>query len=263
MRKLFCVLLLLWGWGLAGAQDAVRPLPRAQEVGLVLLHGKWGRPPAPQAQRFADLGFQVVSPEMGWSRAQGYGIGYADSLAGVHAAVQGLRARGVRTVIVGGQSFGANGALAYAARYNDADGLILFAPGHNPDIDRNRDMAKVARAREMVARGQGGEPLEFTDHNDGGRTQLLSVPAAHYLSYFDPEGLASMPRSAQALTRAIPVIVFMGRSDFVTRQGKGYFFDRLPPHPASLYRVSPADHREVPAASFDDTLAWLEANFLR
>ena len=261
----FFALIGLLGLLLHGASHA-QPLPQrleAKEVGLVLLHGKWGMPPAPLAIRFSQLGFQVESPEMGWSRGNAYRVAYAHSLEAVHAAVVALRAKGAKKVVLGGPSFGANGALAYASQYDDIDGLILFAPGHNPDIDKNRNPSKVAEARALVVDGRGSQSVTVTDHNDGGRSEEITLAATSYLSYFDPEGLAAMPRSARNLKKPLPVIVFMGKSDFVTRQGPRYFFERLPAHPGSRYQVSPADHRAVPAASFEETLAWLEAVILR
>lgn len=268
MRRLLLLCLAGLLHGVAWAQATQQrpespPEPRSEslsrgDVGVVLLHGKWGQPPAPLASRLAQAGFQVVSPEMGWSRSNAYRITYQDSLAGVRKEVEKLRASGVKKVVIGGQSFGANGALAYAGHYGEVDGVILFAPGHNPDIDRNRDPVKVRQAKALIEKGEREALIEFTDHNDGGRVRDIQTSPTAYLSYFDPEGLASMPASARRIKVPVPVIVFMGRSDFVTTKGPWYFFNHLPRHPASLYQVSPADHREVPAASYDEALKWIE-----
>lgn len=268
MSRLIGLFLAIAAFGAAAqGSDSTGSTPASRispnDMALVLMHGKWGRPPAPLAAQFTQAGFQVLSPEMGWSGAQAYRVTYADSLAAVHRDIEKLRASGVKKVVVGGQSFGANGALAYASLYDNIDGLMLFAPGHNPDIDRNRNPAKVQLAKSMVEKGQGDQPVVFTDYNDGSRVRDFEVPAASYLSYFDPKGLAAMPVSAQRIRKPVPVIVFMGRSDFVTTQGPGYFFHRLPGHPGSRYVVSLAGHREVPAASYDEALKWLEAVVMR
>ena len=233
------------------------------ELAILLLHGKWGMPPAPLVQQFREAGYKVVSPEMGWSRETAYSINYETSLQRVSAEVESLRQQGFKKVVLGGQSFGANGALAYASIYSNVDALLLFAPGHNPDIDRNRNPFKVNEAKALISSAQPDKLITFTDFNDGSRTKDFSISPQAYLSYFDPDGLASMPKTATNQKKAIPVLVFMGRSDFVTRQGTGYFFNRLPKHPANKYVVSDAEHRQVPQASFPSALQWVESHVLK
>jgi len=233
------------------------------ELAIVLLHGKWGMPPAPLDQQFKDAGFKVVSPEMGWSRETAYSITYEVSLQRVNAQVESLRQQGFKRIVLGGQSFGANGALAYASLFSNVDALLLFAPGHNPDIDRNRNPAKVEEAKALIAAGQPDKLITFTDFNDGSRTKDFSVSPQAYLSYFDPDGLASMPKTATSQKKAIPVLVFMGRSDWVTRQGAKYFFGRLPKHPANQYVVSDSEHRQVPQSSFPLAMQWIESYVLK
>ena len=233
------------------------------ELAIVLLHGKWGMPPAPLVQQFQEAGYKVVSPEMGWSREMAYSMSYEASLQRVSAEVESLRQQGFKKVVLGGQSFGANGALAYASIYSNVDALLLFAPGHNPDIDRNRNPAKVDEAKALISSAQPDKLISFKDFNDGSRTQDFSASPQAYLSYFDPDGLASMPKTATNQKKAIPVLVFMGRSDWVTRQGARYFFDRLPKHPANKYVVSDAEHRQVPQASFPSAIQWVESHVLK
>jgi pimeloyl-ACP methyl ester carboxylesterase len=220
-------------------------------------------PPAPLVQQFREAGYKVVSPEMGWSRETAYSINYEASLERVNAEVESLRQQGFKKVVLGGQSFGANGALAYASIYSNVDALLLFAPGHNPDIDRNRNPFKVNEAKALISSAQPDKLITFTDFNDGSRTQDFSISPQAYLSYFDPDGLASMPKTAINQKKAIPVLVFMGRSDLATRQGTWYFFNRLPKHPANKYVVSDAEHRQVPQASFPSALQWVESHVLQ
>jgi len=243
--------------------DLVAQTTQKSEVAVVLLHGKWGMPPAPLDQQFKEAGFKVVSPEMGWSREASYSMTYEASLQRVNAQVESLRQQGFKKVVLGGQSFGANGALAYASLFSNVDALLLFAPGHNPDIDRNRNPAKVDEAKTLISSGQSDKLMTFTDFNDGNRTKDFSVSPQAYLSYFDPDGLASMPKTATNQKKVIPVLVFMGRSDWVTRQGEKYFFSRLPKHPANQYVVSDSEHRQVPKASFLSAMHWLESQVLK
>jgi pimeloyl-ACP methyl ester carboxylesterase len=247
----------------AHAADAYEDKYRNQgvkphETALVLMHGKWGAPPAPLAADFAAERFHVVSPEMPWSGARNYDVTYEEALKQLQATVAGLRASGYRRVFIGGQSFGANGALAYAAVYGDVDGVLLFAPGHNPDIDRNgQPRGMIADARSAIAAGRPHETVAFVDYNDGNRSRALQLRADAYVSFFADDGLANMRLSASRVPRPIPVLCVMGNGDYVTRQGSGYFFDRLPRHPKSQYLVSRAAHREVPRASYPLALDWI------
>lgn len=231
---------------------------KPHETALILLHGKWGRPPAPLAEDFARERFHVVSPEMPWSGTRNYDETYEQALKQLHATVTELRAQGYRRIVVGGQSFGANGALAYAALYGDADGLLLFAPGHNPDIDRNgQPRGMIADARAAIRNHRPDETVSFIDYNDGNRSRAVQLRADAYVSFFADDGLANMRLSASRVTRPVPVLCVMGNGDFVTRQGSGYFFDRLPRHPRSRYVESRASHREVPRASYALALDWI------
>lgn len=233
---------------------AVKP----HETAIILLHGKWGGPPAPLHSNFEVEKFYVVSPLMPWSGVSAYDKTYESALSDVNKLVLKLRADGFKKVIIGGQSFGANGALAYAAVYGDVDGLLLFAPGHNPDIDRNNQPGLVSDARKNIKDGKPEQLITFSDFNDGGRYRAIEARSDVFYSFFNEDGLANMQESAKKVKKPIPTIVFMGSDDFITRKGSGYFFDRLPKHEMSKYRVSRAGHREVPLASFDESLNWVK-----
>ena len=231
---------------------------KPHETALILLHGKWGKPPAPQASAFSAEGFKVISPEMPWAGVRRYDQTYEDALKEINLLTKRLRADGYKFVIVGGQSFGANGALAYASAYGDVDGILLFAPGHNPDIDRNYQPRIVGIAKEAITSGKPDALISFTDYNDGGRTRTIETRSDVFVSFFAEDGPANMALNAAKMRAVIPPIVFMGSNDFGTRQGSSYFFDRLPKHNKSKYIVSTASHREVPAASFETALSWIK-----
>jgi pimeloyl-ACP methyl ester carboxylesterase len=236
------------------SQYTVKP----HEAAIILFHGKWGAPPAPQASAFTNEGFHVISPSMPWAGARRYDMTYEAALVEVNKTVQRLRANGFKLVIAGGQSFGANGALAYAAKFGDVDGLLLFAPGHNPDIDRNFQPRIVSFAKDAIRAGNPDATVRFTDHNDGGRSQTIETRADVFVSFFAEDSLANMARSAAMLKKPIPTIVFMSSDDFITRKGRGYFFDKIPRHPKSEYNVISAGHRDVPASAFGRALEWLK-----
>jgi pimeloyl-ACP methyl ester carboxylesterase len=233
---------------------AVKP----HETAIILMHGKWGGPPAPLHSNFEVEKFRVISPLMPWAGVSAYDKTYEQALSEVNMTVLKLRADGYKKIIIGGQSFGANGALAYAAVYGDIDGLLLFAPGHNPDIDRNNQPGLVSDARKNIKDGKPEQLITFSDFNDGGRYRAMEARSDVFYSFFNEDGLANMQESAKKIKKSIPTIVFMGGDDFITRKGSGYFFDRLPKNEMSRYRVSRAGHREVPMASFNEALAWVQ-----
>jgi pimeloyl-ACP methyl ester carboxylesterase len=233
---------------------AVKP----HETAIILMHGKWGSPPAPLDSNFSVQKFHVVSPLMPWAGVSGYDKTYEQALKEINQLVLKLRAQGFKKIIIGGQSFGANGALAYAAAYGDVDGLVLFAPGHNPDIDKNWQPRLVSEAKKNINEGRPEQSITFTDYNDGGRQRIIEARSDVFYSFFAEESLANMSESAKKVKKPVPTIVFMGNGDYVTKKGSGYFFDKLPKHEKSKYQISSASHREVPMVSFDNTLDWLK-----
>ena len=233
---------------------AVKP----HETAIILMHGKWGSPPAPLDSNFSIQKFHVVSPLMPWAGVSGYDKTYEQALKEINTLVIKLRVSGFKKVIIGGQSFGANGALAYAAAYGDVDGLVLFAPGHNPDIDRNNQPGIVSDALKNIKEGRPDQLIQFTDYNDGSRQKIVQARSDIFYSFFAEDSLANMSESAKKVKKPVPTIVFMGNGDYVTKKGSGYFFDKLPKHEKSKYQISSASHRNVPLASFDATLDWIK-----
>lgn len=231
---------------------------KPHETAIILMHGKWGKPPAPLETNFSTHKFHVISPLMPWSGASNYNKTYEQALEDINKLVIHLKAKGFKKIIVGGQSFGANGALAYASVYGDVDGLMLFAPGHNPDIDRNGQPGIVSDALKNIKEGRSEQIIRFTDYNDGLRNKSIEARSDVFYSFFAEESLANMSESAKKVKKPIPTIVFMGNGDYITKKGSGYFFDKLPKHEKSKYEISSASHRDVPRASFDNALDWLK-----
>ena len=252
--------LILWltvGLMLLAGQARAEEIPNGQ-VGLVLIHGKWGSPPGPGAQMFSGKGFKVESPWMPWSKTGNYDKPYAEALSEIHDIVQKMRNSGIRRVILGGHSFGANAALAYATRYDDVDAIMLIAPGHFPDrffLD-GQSRQSVEAARALVAQGKGDARISFTDINQV-KTQGMSTTAAIYLSYFDPNGLGNMPLSATRLKKPIPVLCVMSQAE--SQLGRDYIFSKLPPNPKSVYLESGASHTEAPRAVEHEALEFVKS----
>ena len=127
-----------------------------------------------------------------------YDVNYRIGLEEVHREVEKLRATGAKKVIVGGESFGANGALAYQAVYGDADALLVLAPGHSPGSwyrsGQTRDA--VDRAGALFREGKRDEIFSFIDYNQD-RQRNLSATVDAYLSFFQYDGLGNMSVSAR------------------------------------------------------------------
>jgi pimeloyl-ACP methyl ester carboxylesterase len=238
------------------------PAAHAADIGIVFMHGKSGSPGAGNVLSLASElefdGYAVVRPEMGWSRQRMYDASFEQSMNEIDKAVQALRQQGVKKVIVVGHSMGANAALGYAATYSNADGIIALAPGHTPELanSRNSAAASVSRAKELIAAGQGKEPTQFDDSNQGKKSAVTATPEV-YLSWFDPDGPAVMPKSAAAFKKPTPLLVIVGSKESYGR-GPDYILDKAPAHPLSKYATVDAGHNDVPAASGETILAWLK-----
>jgi len=263
-RFRLCVLALLIVFGFcAEPSQAAGDSAPAGRIGVVLLHGKRGAPDRHLADLAAALraaGYRVATPEMPWSRRRLYDADHAAAMREIAAAAEALRREGAAGIVIAGHSMGANAALGYAAGHPGLLGLICLAPGHSPDLGRQRELVapEVARARALVAEGKADAAIRFTDLNSG-RSYDTVLPAGVFLSYFDPEGPAAMPRSAARITPAVPVLWVVGKDDPLSRMGPGYVFDKLPAHPASRYLEVPGGHIDVPRAAVPAVLDWLKA----
>ena len=236
-------------------------------VGVVLLHGKGGGPGGllgSLATALESSGAAVAMPAMPWQGSRGQPNGYLEfydqAMGRIDRAVQQLRSRGARRIVVGGQSFGANAALGYAARRGgNLAAVVVLAPGHVPELPGFRQAVAdgVSKAKQLVASGQGNTPTLLPDTNQGSTYQVSAKPAA-YLSYFDPNGPAVMPRNAARMP-AVPLLWVVGTGDAMYQRGEGYAYARAPRHPKSRYLVVSAGHADIPNAARDQVVAWLGA----
>lgn len=235
----------------------------AAETGVVLLHGKWGKPDgltAPLASALASEGFLVTSPEMPWSGAREYDKDMEQAMAEVDAAIAELRRRGARKIVVSGHSMGAAAALYYAGR-TKVDGLLIVALGHFPDSPKVREVtgSSVERAREMVAAGKGDERASFEDYNTGNKRKNVSSPARSYLSYFDPQGPMNSDRNAAKVLPGTTVLwLSPAHEESGVRRNADMARGRLPGGIALKSVDVSADHVKAPAAAVNDSIAWLK-----
>ena len=230
------------------------------DLGVVLLHGKGGSPTGYIRELAAELegrGYLVSTPTMPWATNRIYDASFEEAMAEIDGHVDALRQKGAKLVVVAGQSLGANAALGYAASRERVGGIIVLAPAHNPELPAftRRVGSDVRRAKALVAAGKGKEKQTFSDLNQG---QVLEVTATAevYLSWFDPDGPAVMPRSAASVKTPIPLLFVVGSGDR-TAPAKDYIFDKAPAHAKSKFVTVTADHFTVPTAAIEEVVAWL------
>jgi pimeloyl-ACP methyl ester carboxylesterase len=232
-------------------------------TGVVVIHGKWGRPGDPNttggfAAALQRAGFVVDQPEMPWSGARLYDRGFDQAMDEIDAAVLRLRASGVKKIVVAGHSQGGSAALRYAALGRPLDALILIAPAPLPEgsVYRNRLADDLARAAAMVASGHGDDGAQFTDLNSDNRSRSVRFKAAIYLSYNSGDGPAAMTPNVQHLG-PVPVLWLAPRFDPLTQALDRLLWPRVPSAtPATRIEVI-ADHMGAPMAGRDAAIDWL------
>ena len=253
LRAATALVALLLCSGIAHAQE---------RYGVVLMHGKWGTPERGidgLARTLASRGMLVATPDMPWSRKREYDADYPQALQQIEQEANKLTQQGATCVVIAGQSFGANAAIAYAGSGRPVCGIAAIGPGHSPELPGFQRIVGdgLASARAMVAQGKAEERATFPDTNQG-RSATIRTTARAYVSYFDPDGLAAMPRSAAAIARPVPLLWVVGTRDAMYSRGEQYAYARAPHHERSRYLVVDADHFQTPAVAADAIAAWIE-----
>lgn len=239
----------------------------ADKWGVLVMHGKnpgSAKDPSTDSliTKLQSAGAVTLKPDMPWSRTRYIDKSFDGALAEIDGHVQSLRAQGATRIALAGHSMGCPAALAYAARKGGVDALLLLAPGHVPYYYyRSPPLAPVResidQARDMVSKGQGEQAnTPFTDINQGKRITVFTSPQV-FLSYFDPLGDAEMSVTAPRVPPTTAVLWVIGRSDPLYASGRAYVFDKLPPHPKSLYLEVDANHLTTPGVAADAAVQWL------
>ncbi|MGI9102177.1 MAG: lipase family alpha/beta hydrolase [Terriglobales bacterium] len=260
----------------AAGQTACTPSGQdPHKVGIVLLHGKNTFIPAgmvsrvraarsdervlPLAKALRAQGYRVVLPEMPWSSDHVYDISYDEAMDKIAAEVAKLKAAGAEKVVVIGHSMGGNAALGYGALKSGEAAIIAIAPGVDPAGKRFRAHAaeSVETARAMVAEGKGGKKATFDDFN-AGEKGTVTTTAEHYLSYFDPDSHAVIPRNVAKLAAGTPLLWVAAQDDPLTQLGEDYAFSKAPANPFNRYVIVPGRHQDAPVASVETVIAWLK-----
>lgn len=235
----------------------------AQDLGVIFMHGKWGGPSdqsiAPILQEIKRQGFPVEAPEMPWSRSRAYDKDAGGAMAELDAIVAKLKERGAQRIVVGGQSMGANFAIAYGSRRDGIAGVLAVAPGHVPDQPGFQASLKgdVDRAKQLIADGKGDVKDRFNDSNQG-REQKIPSTANIYLSWFDPVGLMAMPRNAAQLKPETAFLWVVGKQDGIAQRGESYAYGRAPANPKSAYKLVEGGHGDAGANAAYQISFWLK-----
>ncbi len=226
--------------------------------GVVLLHGKWDTAEGavgPLREALEAAGARVRTPTCSWATRRFYDCGFEQALEEIADEAATLRAGGAQRILLAGHSLGANAALASASR-TPPDALALVAPGHLPDRLSADGLTGDALAIARAARP--GKRIPLPDFNQGQRRVLRFDPIV-WLSYFDPDGAAVMPRSAVALDPSCPVLWASGRRDPLSSGGRAYAFDLLPLHPQNFWLELDAGHTDAPIRAASPLVAWLHS----
>jgi pimeloyl-ACP methyl ester carboxylesterase len=251
--------------GQCGAASAAQ----LEGFGIVYLHGKAGWPGAFNGgilSSLRDEGALVATPEMPWSFHRRYAATYDDAMTEIDAAVAGLKAKGARRIVVIGHSLGANAAIGYAARranLADLAGVVALSPGHLPEVGNMRGFVAdaVARAKKLIADGKGDVPQTFPDMAQGIPLIAHATPSV-YVSMFDPDGPAVLPKNAAAIgaePHPPPLLWVVGKLDPIDRRGPEYAFDAAAKNPKSKYVEVFAGHLTTPLVARKQVVAWINS----
>lgn len=254
--------------GLVAAAGFALPLSaQGVTLGVVLMHGKQSS--ARKAEGLRDLsgklqsgGAKVIVPDMPWSEGAWEKISLTPD--GVFALIDGyaatLRTQGAQRIVVGGQSLGANMALAYAVARQNVAGVVMAAPGHNPANSYRISSAikeAVDKAAALVQAGQGAQPFRGGDDNQG-NTITISTTAEVYLGWLGPRGRASMPVQAPLLPATIPLMLVIGTKDVAFGFAEANIYRPAAKHPYSRYLTVEADHRNTDFAASARIAEWIK-----
>jgi len=234
-------------------------------LGVVYLHGKGGWPGGMNGGIISELreeGAVVATPEMPWSFHRRYDATYDQAMTEIDAAIAAVKAEAANRIVLIGHSLGANAAIGYGARHPELAGIVALAPGHLPEVGNMRSFVSdaVARAKELIAEGKGNVRPNFPDMAQGIPLTTSATPIV-YLSWFDPDGPAVIPKNAAAIGAAassVPLLWVVGKLDPIDRRGPEYAFDALAKNPKSKYLEILAGHLTTPTLAKRQVIDWIK-----
>ena len=257
-------LIVLFGLAFIGMSPAAAQRSMSSGLGVILLYGKGsqaGGPISSLAHSLSDQNIKVIVPSMAWGGKGGYpynyDVTYEEALKEIDGAIAKLQGQGVTRIVIAGHSLGANAAIAYAARKPAGIiGVVAISPGHMPERKQSAEVEKaVSEARKQIAEGRGSQHAMLPDFNVDKRFEVSGTFAAWH-SYFDPQGMAVMPKNAARLT--VPLLYVVGRSDSLIRIGRDYIFGKVRSNPKNRYTEIDAGHFDAPDKARTIVIDWLK-----
>lgn len=135
----------------------------ARELGVIVLHGMRGMPMQSFVSSLEAAGFLAFSPELPWSRRRNHDRTYEQALGEIGQAVEQIKKRGAKRIVIVGYSMGSGAALDFGAIHGNLAGVIVMAPGpRKPSLLKagtpllwvigRRDFGYVASEGETFAR---------------------------------------------------------------------------------------------------------------
>jgi hypothetical protein len=148
-------------------------------------------------------------------------------------------------------------ALGYGARREGLSGIILLAAGHTLSPRFQRIVSPgLAKARGMVAAGNGGQVSTFVDFNQGRRPERR-ITAEIYISWFDLDGPAPMIKNARNLKPGTPVLWINAEGDWVAERDKSSILGALPRNARNKAVVISSTHGQTPRDAAEVVRDWL------
>ncbi|HEX9568501.1 MAG TPA: hypothetical protein VIG92_02320 [Rhodospirillales bacterium] len=249
---------------LAAVAGAFTTMPAiaADKIGIVLMHGLGETADAKSpmgkfAKELESFGFVVVVPEMPWSKKRSLDKGIDDTVAEIDKAVAELKAKGATKFIVGGHDIGANAALAYGIRREHIRGVLVIKPEVTPERAEFQKAANndFMKAKQLISAGKGDEKAEFMDGVNG-KKGVLKTTAKIYISWYDPDGNALLPKNAAKLNNATSVMWMIGDTSSIGALGMTYAFSKAPSNPNNAYKVISGFHKVLGSKGASEVAAW-------
>jgi pimeloyl-ACP methyl ester carboxylesterase len=238
---------------------------------VIALHGKNGLPDAAHMQDLATqlntAGYDVVRPYLPWSNtstAPANPVWDADlctALSYIDYLITQEKNGGMKVILLG-HSLAGPIVLAYNALSNSTkpDALAVLAPGHFPGTSSNFDSlhaADVARAEDMVSKGNGDVVATFQTSN-GGIMQDIDTTANIYLSYHSPKQFPDIRASIPLVTK--PTLWLAGLSDPLTTSAKSLgIIDVVNSRSNYDYREITGDHISMVSNAPAEIDPWYQA----
>lgn len=236
----------------------------ASDVAVIFLHGNQSvnnGSSTPLINAFHAEGFQVITPEMPWSEKRAYDKGFEQALIEVRAKIDALREKDEDTIIfLGGFDLGANAAIAFAALQDYVDGVLAIEPGHTPDLKSFQDKLgdSLVRAKKMLNAGSGDKKAEFSVVSQGS-VGSKEMSAATYLSYFDPDGNAVLPKNMSHLWEGVALLWVVGSDGEMAKHGRAYAYDLAPEYEFNRYvEIKGGNHTNTPEKATDEIISWMK-----